>query len=233
MIYLLTISLAPVVAIILYVYLKDKYDREPISTLILSFILGALSTLPTVIVGYLLKSEESTDIIHYLRVAFLEVASVEEGFKFLFFYFYCYRHKDFNEPFDGIVYALMVSMGFAGLENVLYVLEGGVPVAITRALTAVPAHATFAVAMGYFAGKAKFSETPLLWLLVGLAFAIIMHGFYDFCLFTNNILYIGLGAFSSLIISIFLSSKAINSYRHLSELKFKHKNEEEGDTAIL
>lgn len=230
MMYLLTISLAPVVAIILYVYFKDKYDREPISTLIISFFLGVLSTVPTLIVGSLFRSSGGLDVYHYIRVAFLEVAGVEEGFKFLFFFIYCYRHKDFNEPFDGIVYALMVSMGFAGLENILYVYDGGLHVALMRALTAVPAHATFAVAMGYFAGKAKFSKFPAFWLLIGLAAAIIMHGFYDFCLFTNDFLYIGIGAFISLGISVYLSSKAINSYHHLSELKFKNKIEEDNST---
>ena len=90
--------------------------------------------------------------------AFIVVALVEEFSKYIIVKYYAQNNREFNEPFDGIVYAVMVSMGFAALENVLYVYQYGSSTGITRAFTAVPAHATFGILMGYFMGKAKFSK---------------------------------------------------------------------------
>lgn len=91
--------------------------------------------------------------------AFFVVALIEEFSKYIFVRFYSQPKKYFNEPFDGIVYAVMVSMGFAAIENIAYVSQGGMGTAIVRAFTAVPAHATFAVLMGYFMGLAKFAPS--------------------------------------------------------------------------
>ena len=102
--------------------------------------------------------------------------------------YYAQPKKDFNEPFDGIIYAVMVSMGFAAVENLFYVLEGGMDVAVIRAVTAIPAHAVFAILMGYYMGKAKFSPTKKVrYNLTGLFLAILFHGAYDFFLFINFI----------------------------------------------
>ena len=70
---------------------------------------------------------------------------------------YAYRKKEFDEPFDGIVYAVMVGMGFATVENISYVSQYGLMTGIMRLFMAVPAHASFAIIMGYFMGKARFS----------------------------------------------------------------------------
>jgi RsiW-degrading membrane proteinase PrsW (M82 family) len=69
-----------------------------------------------------------------------------------------YNNKNFNEPFDGIVYAVIVSMGFATIENIIYVFQYGFATGILRLFTAVPAHAAFGILMGYFLGKAKFTH---------------------------------------------------------------------------
>lgn len=113
----------------------------------------------------------------------------------------------------------MVSMGFAAVENLLYVLEGGLEVALMRAFTAIPAHATFAIIMGYFMGKAKFSNHRMKWNLIGLSCAILFHGAYDFFLFINFIPGISIGAFVSLIIGIILSNKAIKEHQKNSNFK--------------
>ena len=125
----------------------------------------------------------------------------------------------FNEPFDGIVYAVMVSMGFAAVENVMYVLQGGMDVALVRAFSAVPAHATFGIIMGFFMGKAKFSKNRIMWNFTGLMSAILFHGAYDFFLFINFIPGISIGAFISLIIGIILSKKAIKLHQDISHFK--------------
>ena len=133
--------------------------------------------------------------------------------------YYAQTNKEFNEPFDGIVYAVMVSMGFAATENIFYVLEGGYQTALLRAFTAVPAHATFGILMGYYMGKAKFSNNKIVLNLTGLLLAIIFHGAYDFFLFIEFIPGIWVGAFVSLFIGIFLSRKAIKRHQNNSHFK--------------
>ena len=110
-------------------------------------------------------------------------------------------------------------MGFACTENIMYVLDGGYETAILRAFTAVPAHATFGILMGYYMGKAKFSNHRLVLNLTGLLMATLFHGAYDFFLFINFIPGISIGAFVSLIIGIVLSRKAIK--KHQKDSKFK------------
>ena len=155
--FLLAIATAPGVAIGLYIYLKDKHEREPIGLLIKAFMYGMLSTLLTFIISIPISSMipiDEQDIGEQAIHAFLLVALIEEFSKFVFLRGVLYRNKNFNEPFDGIVYSVMVGMGFATLENILYVSDGGVGTAILRMFTAVPAHASFAILMGYFLGKA-------------------------------------------------------------------------------
>ena len=147
------------------------------------------------------------------------MALVEEFSKYIIVRFYAQKNKEFNEPFDGIVYALMVSMGLAALENILYTFQYGFRVGFTRAFTAVPAHATFGVIMGYFMGKAKFSNNSIKLNLLGLLFATLFHGSYDFFLFINFIPGIYIGAFVSLLIGIMSSKKAISRHQNSSNFK--------------
>ena len=147
------------------------------------------------------------------------MALVEEFSKYIIVRFYAQKKNEFNEPFDGIVYAVMVSMGFAALENILYTYQYGFGVGVTRAFTAVPAHATFGIIMGYFMGKAKFSNNSIKLNLLGLLFATLFHGSYDFFLFINFIPGIYIGAFVSLLIGIIFSKKAISRHQNSSNFK--------------
>jgi RsiW-degrading membrane proteinase PrsW (M82 family) len=113
----------------------------------------------------------------------------------------------------------MVSMGFACTENIMYVIDGGYQVAVLRAFTAVPAHATFGVLMGFYMGKAKFSNNRLVLNLTGLLLATLFHGAYDFFLFINFIPGISIGAFISLAIGIVLAKKAIKAHQDNSNFK--------------
>jgi RsiW-degrading membrane proteinase PrsW (M82 family) len=110
-------------------------------------------------------------------------------------------------------------MGFAALENVLYILQYGVSTGITRAFTAVPAHATFGILMGYFMGKAKFSKNRIQLNLLGLLGATIFHGFYNFFLFINFVPGTLIGAILSLVIGTVLSRKAIKKHQKDSNFK--------------
>lgn len=221
---LLGLAAAPGVAIALYIYLKDKHEREPLTLLLLSFFYGALSTIVTLLISWPVEALvilRKDDVVHEFIEAMFKVALIEEFSKFIFVRFILYNNKNFNEPFDGIVYAVMVSMGFATLENVLYVNNGGFTTAILRMFTAVPAHATFAVLMGYFLGRAKFSHrNEFLLSLLALGSATLFHGLYDYFWFIADVhgvwAGIWIGALISLAIGFILSRQAIRLHQQAS-----------------
>lgn len=215
---LLLVAIAPTTIIILYIYFKDKYEKEPKGLLLFNFLLGAIvSIIITTILYYVfdivLPLPNNTSIFQQFVKAFFVVGLTEEFSKYIIVRYFAQPNKAFNEPFDGIVYAVMVSMGFAATENVFYVLEGGYQTALIRAFTAVPAHATFGILMGYYMGKAKFSNNKIALNIFGLLLAIIFHGAYDFFLFIDFVPGIWVGAFVSLFIGIILSRKAIKKHQ--------------------
>ncbi|WP_303315556.1 YhfC family glutamic-type intramembrane protease [Flavivirga abyssicola] len=218
---LLLLAIAPIFIVILYIYFKDKYEKEPKRLLFYNFLLGAIvSVFITTILYYVfdivLLLPNETSIFQQFIKAFIVVALTEEFSKYVIVRYFAQRNKEFNEPFDGIAYAVMVSMGFAATENILYVLEGGYQTALLRAFTAVPAHAIFGVLMGFYMGKAKFSKNRIGLNLIGLLSAIIFHGTYDFFLFIDFVPGIWVGAFISLLIGIFLSKRAIKHHQEHS-----------------
>ncbi|WP_034044785.1 PrsW family intramembrane metalloprotease [Wocania ichthyoenteri] len=221
---LLLLAVAPIFIIILYIYFKDKYEKEPKRFLFYNFLLGAIisvfiTTIIYYLFDYILPLTDNTSVFEQFVKAFFVVGFTEEFSKYIIIRYYSQTNKKFNEPFDGIIYAVMVSMGFAATENIFYVLEGGYQTALLRALTAVPAHATFGILMGYCMGKAKFSNNRIILNLSGLLLAIIFHGAYDFFLFIDFVPGIWVSAFISLFIGIILSRKAIK--RHQINSNFK------------
>ena len=221
MVSLLLLAIGPIFIIILYVYFKDKYDKEPKRLLLFSFLLGAIvSIIITTLIYFgidiVLPLKDKFSVPQQFVKAFLVVGLTEEFSKYIIVRFYAQPNKAFDEPFDGIMYSVMVSMGFAATENIFYVLESGYVTGILRALTAVPAHATFGILMGYFMGKAKFSKNRIVLNLLGLLLAVTFHGFYDFFLFIEFIPGIWVGAFLSLILGIILSHKAIKKHQEIS-----------------
>lgn len=222
---LLLFAIAPVCVIILYIYLKDKYDKEPKLLLFYCFMFGGfvsiiITTILYMLFDFVIELDELSVVQQFIR-AFFVVGFTEEFSKYIIVRYYAQTKDAFNEPFDGIVYAVMVSMGFAATENIFYVLEGGYEVAILRAFTAIPAHATFAVLMGYYMGQAKFSENRAQLNLKGLLLAMIFHGAYDFFLFIDFIPGVWVGAFISLIIGIILSRNAIKTHQINSHMQQK------------
>lgn len=221
---LLLLAVSPVIIIMFYIYFKDKFEKEPIPFLVKNFFLGAtVSVLITLVfssfASKLIPLVDELSVFEQFLKAFIVVALVEEFSKYVVLRYYSQKSKEYNEPFDGIVYAVMVSMGFAALENVLYVFQYGISTGITRAFTAVPAHATFAILMGFFMGKAKFSKNRFVFNLMGLFCATLFHGAYDFFLFINFIPGMWLGAIFSLIIGFILSRKAIKKHQNGSVFK--------------
>ena len=211
---LIASALAPVIAVIIYIYYKDKYEKEPLSLLLKSFILGVISIIPAILLETLAEKiglGVSRDIVQTAIYAFIGVGFSEEFSKYVFLRYYIYPKKEFDEPFDGIVYAVMISMGFAAAENIMYVIQGGFSVAWSRMFTAIPAHATFGILMGYYVGKAKFHDNKFLLMVKGLGIAVLLHGFYDFFLFTSQYYGLTFLSLATLYFAIRLSFRAINA----------------------
>lgn len=227
----LALAITPGIAISIYIYYRDIHEKEPHRFLIICFIFGMLSTVPAYyleVFGTSLGITESPNILMTLVFAFVVVAGVEEFVKFIFLRFYIYPNKEFDEPLDGIVYAVIISMGFATLENILYVYRLGTEVAILRMFTAVPAHAAFAVIMGYYVGLAKeapkHEETS--YLFFGYIGAVILHGTYDFFLFQENFPALTILAFVALIAGIYYGRLLIKHHQDKSPHKPTAQNEQ-------
>jgi RsiW-degrading membrane proteinase PrsW (M82 family) len=173
-------AIAPGIAILSYFYLRDNLQPEPISMVIRTFIFGVLLVIPIMVLQYIMQTEWNWK--DGLAANIFTSAVVEEFFKWMVVYFTAYKHVEFDEPYDGIVYAVAVSLGFATLENLFYLLINGVNIAFWRAVLPVSSHALFGVWMGYYLGRAKFSnhsraEYLRLWVSVGLP--IGLHAVYN------------------------------------------------------
>jgi protease PrsW len=184
----LLISLAPVAIIGFYVWFRDKYEREPVRMVLLAMIAGALIVFPVILVeqGIQFIGRSFQGLSAAAWHAFAVAGFTEELFKFIALYVLIWKSPDFNDKYDGIVYATFVSLGFAGVENVMYVLQSGFNTGLMRAFTAVPAHAIFGITMGYYFGMARFYRKRQWELkLKALWVPMLLHGIYDFILMTG------------------------------------------------
>lgn len=188
---LLVTALAPSTALLYYFYLRDKYEKEPKGLLIKAFFMGMLSIVPVIFLESLLQlfnfPEGST--LAAIYTSFIVAGGVEEGAKYLVLYFLIWKSREFDEIYDGIMYSVFISLGFASLENIIYVLQGGLGVALVRSITSVPAHALFGVVMGAYWGSARFApDSGTRKMLLGQSFfvPVLLHGIYDFILIIRN-----------------------------------------------
>ncbi|HJT77096.1 MAG TPA: PrsW family glutamic-type intramembrane protease [Gemmataceae bacterium] len=179
-------AVLPSLLLIWYFYRRDVFP-EPRGMLLATFGLGVLAVIPVLCVALPLMYLVVTPLaaVHPLlggvAAGFLTAGVPEEFFKFVVVAGYCARRPEFDEPMDGIVYGAVASLGFATMENVLYVeSNGGMSVALSRAFTAVPCHAFLGAIMGYFIGQAKFRpERRGTLLTTGLVVAMLLHSLYD------------------------------------------------------
>ncbi len=185
---LLALSILPVVLLMVFIYRQDKYQKEPIKSLAKAFIGGMIAIPLDLMIVRLLGMVYQSNTIFY--TAFLQAGLPEELSKFIIFMVFIWRDKNFDEYMDGIVYASFIGLGFACVENIMYVFTAeaeaagmGVSTSISRGLLSVPAHFLFGVVMGYFMSLAKFEkEHRMLNLLLGLGFAALAHGLFDWLL---------------------------------------------------
>lgn len=223
---MLLAAVIPPIVLLIKVYRMDNVEREPVGLIVSLFIWGAVMTFfASLAENYLINdvikpraavmTATQTSLVTY----FLGVGLVEELCKYIALKHKTWRHPAFNYKFDGIVYAVSVSLGFAAAENIMYVGRYGLGVALVRLLTAIPGHCIFGIYMGYYYGMAKHAERMGRWfrkryyLLMAVLMPMILHGFYDFCASSKSgPLTIGFYAYV-----IILNIVAFSSLRKFSE----------------
>lgn len=184
-------AVAPAIILAIIMIRKDKRP-EPIGWLFAAVGLGILCGPAVLLIGYLALSDIPTDtFIGAFLSSFINAAIPEEGLKFAALYFLAKRCKHFDEMFDGIVYAVCIGMGFAGLENTLYLFgaeDEWISVGISRALMSVPMHYVFAIIMGAFFSLGWFDKkNRKVYLSAALILPIIVHGAYDTLCFSMGL----------------------------------------------
>ena len=189
---ILILAILPVIVLALYIYKKDKYEKEPFRMLLLAFFLGILAIPIDLVVVQTINGLWVGETVFYS--AFFEAGIPEELCKWTLFMLVIWRNKNFNEFFDGIVYACFIGLGFACIENIMYVfgnetLGSALVTGVMRALLSVPGHFLFAVIMGYFLGMAKFRpQERRKYLTLSLVCPMLAHGLFDYLLMLSSAL---------------------------------------------
>lgn len=195
-VYLFIAALTPILLLVFYIYKKDKNQPEPPQEMIKAFFYGVASVMLSLCLSipfekmgiYMFDYQTMREAV---QAAFFSAAIPEEIAKYVMLWLFLRKCKDFDQRMDGIVYAVCVSLGFAALENVMYLLgsyDEWLSVGIARALTAVPGHFCFGVLMGYYYSLSKFdSENYISAKYKALLVPIIVHGLYDTICFVVKI----------------------------------------------
>jgi RsiW-degrading membrane proteinase PrsW (M82 family) len=185
MLAVISAAVAPAIALLSFFYLKDKYETEPLSLVVKVYIFGVLLVFPVMVIQFGFQEEMS---IPLFADAFFVSGALEEFLKWFLVFYGAYLHEEFNEPYDGIVYATALSLGFASLENIFYLYTFGIEEALIRALLPVSGHALFGVIMGFYLGKGKFSSgrKKKIYLSLSLILPIFLHGTFNFLLLSST-----------------------------------------------
>lgn len=193
--FLIFIAAVPVVLICMYVYAKDT-EKEPKTLLKKLMLWGVFSIIPVIVVELILdvffKVTGEEILLKTFLYCFIGIGLIEEGAKWIVSYKIVYKDKEFNEAYDAIVYSVFVSLGFALIENLLYVVSSGVITGLLRAFTSVPAHTATGVIMGYYLGKSKkeeinnnFSKSNI-YMFLSILLSSMLHTLYDTFAFSKT-----------------------------------------------
>ena len=186
------LAILPVIVLAAYIYKKDKYEKEPLSMLILAFFLGILAIPMDMMIVGIINALIPGETVFYQ--AFFEAGIPEEFCKWALFMLIIWKNRNFDEFFDGIVYACFIGLGFACVENMMYVFGSesfgaAFHTGVMRALLSVPGHFLFAVIMGYFLGMAKFRpQQRRKYLILSYVCPMIAHGLFDYLLMLSSAL---------------------------------------------
>ena len=201
----LLITIIPSILILLYFFLSDKF-KEPKSTIAIVFFLGILICLPAGIINTFVHDNFKDVFSERLTSSFLGPAWCEELLKFIILYFIVLRRNEFNEPMDGIVYGVTVSLGFATFENYEYVFHWAevwkidpAQMAIWRSYSAVPFHGLAGCIMGFYFGKYAFTAEKK-YLVLSLLIPFLVHGFYNFLTYPYHFVIVGIGLIYALVL---------------------------------
>ena len=219
-----TMAVIPAVLLVVYFYRKDRLKPEPKELITKTFFLGVLSIVPAIILELMLQLWFSAlasypYVFAFIR-AFIVAALVEELLKFTVVRFYVYKKEAFDEVMDGIVYTVVAGLGFACLENIMYVMKTNMFVAVVRAFTAVPMHAFAAGIMGYYIGKARFAGSKSEeggFIRKGILLAVLIHGLYDFLLFVMPITARSFGSYVAIGIGLLNVPLLIWAFVHIKK----------------
>ena len=195
---LIVAAVVPAVLLLNFVYKHDRLEKESGKLLITLVIFGIISTLLAsatetlgiTVLPYIINAQNS--VLFNIILYFVVVACSEEGFKYLILKKKTWKNPEFNCQFDGVVYAVFVSLGFALWENIGYVIQYGISTAIARAVTAIPGHACFGVFMGAFYGMAKRLEfagnasSSKRFRFLSFFVPMLLHGLYDYLAATSE-----------------------------------------------
>lgn len=218
------LAVLPAIVLLVVIYRADNIEKEPFSLMAKVFGLGALTTISAMILEeigmYILSFFFYTpNALYTFFEMFCVVALAEEAGKYFVLKKATWKNKEFNFSFDGIVYSVCASLGFATLENILYVFQGGFSTAVMRAITAVPGHCIFGIFMGIYYGIAKGCELrgdengKKLNLKKALLVPIFLHGFYDF---SCSLEYDGM-FLVFILLEIFMTVNAIKMVKKMSK----------------
>ena len=228
----LFLAFFPILLISILVYSKDK-NKEPIHLLLSFFVLGiiscsiviVLSMVLTKFVPFMKIKRQDMDFLNILLYSFIGIALLEEICKWIMVYFRGYKHKEFEETYDIIVYSIFVSLGFAFGENCLYIINTNTKILsiILRALSSIPGHTCNAIFMGYYLSMAKqnqYQKNKKLekeYIILSIIIPTLLHGIYDFCVLSRNKILI----ITFFIFIIFLYIISLKKLQKVS--KYNHK----------
>ncbi|MCD4745385.1 MAG: PrsW family intramembrane metalloprotease [Bacteroidales bacterium] len=223
--YILSLILAPLIAFILFFYLRYKYGKEKYNFVFKSFLYGIISIILVVIFQYIANYFGLDIFKNFRRIIFYSFVVMGIGSelgKYLVLRYYNFPKKDFNGPLESIIYSIMIAMGFAFIGNVLYfTLPVYKEINFMYAITVIFANVFFAVILGFFVGLAKARENRFVDLMTGLFGASFFHALYNFCFITEDyrlLLFLTIGAF---VIVILLFFKAVGINEEFKRLKIQ------------
>lgn len=217
---MLYLAIIPSIILFIFIWRKDKIEKEPVGLLVKLFVFGALTTVSAAVIGmagqYLVSGFlEEGSLLFLLIDNFLLTALVEEGGKYFVLKKTTWKHPAFNYTFDAVVYAVCSSLGFATLENILYLIDADLGTAVGRGLLSVPGHVADAVFMGYYYGMAKLASSEgnerlcKANLAKALWIPVLLHGSYDFCLSTDSLGFLLIFLIFEVIVTIFAIRKVL------------------------
>ncbi|GAE35902.1 glutamic-type intramembrane protease PrsW [Halalkalibacter akibai] len=186
---LVTAAMAPGMALLSYFYLRSHYSTATKVQVFRTFIIGVLLVFPIMVIQYAFTVEGYFE--QPFGRAFVLYGFVEEFFKWFLLWVFAYQHAFFSRRYDGIVFGVSLSLGFATAENVLYLVANGLETAFGRALLPVSSHALYGVIMGYYLGSAKVEYAhKKKYMLLALVLPVGLHGTYDFILLIFDIYFL-------------------------------------------